>query len=238
MGRTRIWAQSTDAGWSAGVHCLLSLRWLRYLMLTVSLVVLVVPATASAAHTARTTSRAHPRVLARRFVRANDGAWVKARGGRGIVVPPGTMARSGWVSISEVNPGVYDFHISVPWQGTVAISLPLKRRTADTIIHDIGGIWLPEGPHRGLRTVWVSQLSWFSSTLAGVGHKVAGKLCLVWNRSAFLKCLVEKGVGYVDGKLADWIISKLPKGCAAHMIEGGLLRGGGENASGAQFSQP
>jgi hypothetical protein len=130
------------------------------------------------------------------------------------------------VRITRVRTAVYDIHIAVPWHGTVGIAMPLRRHAHEAILHDVGGLWVPEGPRAGLRTVWVTQLSWFS-TLAGKGiTAIKNDLCLVFTRSAFIECVVKKGISHIDGKLASWIISKLPKSCWQHILEAGLLGGG------------
>ncbi len=143
-----------------------------------------------------------------------------------MFVPRGVMTRSGRVSITEVRRGVYDFHIGVPWHGTVRVSLPLPRRRHDAVLHDVGGIWVPESPHYGVQRVWVSQLSSFTTWVTKAAEHLKGVLCLTWNRQAFIKCMVEHAIGYVDRRAANWIISHLPESCMGKMITAGLLAGG------------
>jgi hypothetical protein len=164
------------------------------------------------------------RLLARAFVRPDVGGYVRSGSGESIFVPPGVMRKPGTVTITSYGHGVFDIHIHAPWRGTVAISLPLKPH-GDSIVHSIGGLWLTEGHGLGERTVWVTQLSLFSK-IASTIKSIPSKLCLVFNRSEFIKCVVEKSLGAIDASLAKWIISKLPGGCSAHLIEDGLLGGG------------
>src|ERR1039458_5602675 len=80
----------------------------------------------------------HTRVLVRKFVRRNVGAYVRASSGVAIFVPPYVMSRSGYVTITPVGRGVYDIHIGPAWKGTVAVSLPVRGK-GNAIIHDVGG---------------------------------------------------------------------------------------------------
>lgn len=208
-------------------------RSLRVLLLGAAIFVgvsLAVPPASSYAselsHVARAHSvHAHPKVLVSRRVSPSVGGFVRARNGVSIFVPPGVMTRPGRVAITYTGRGVYDVHIFVPWHGTVAVSLPLRRKS-DVIVHQVGGIWLTEGVQRGQRTVWVQQLSRFTNLVGKIGNKVTGSLCLVFNRSEFIKCVVEKGIKHVNSKLASWIEAHLPGGCRAHLIEAGVLGGG------------
>ena len=125
------------------------------------------------------------RVLARQYVDAEAGAYVRIREGVGIFVPPGVMSRSGFVTIAGVRRGVYDVHIAVPWRGTVAVAMPL-RHNSDTILHNVGGLWLTEGARLGERTVWVTQLSWFTTIVSKAVDKVRGDLCLSFSLSEII----------------------------------------------------
>jgi hypothetical protein len=190
---------------------------LALIVLMVALGVRVAPASAAA-------PQQRGKLVARQFIHPNEGGYVRAHSGESIFVPPGVMARPGYVTITSLGHGVFDIHIGAPWHGTVAVSWPLKG-ASDSILHDIGGLWLTEGQSRGQRTVWVTQLSLFSSLLKTI-KSIPGKFCLVFNRAEFISCVVKKLVGRVNAELASWIESKLPKGCVAHIIESGLLGGG------------
>ena len=173
------------------------------------------------------TFTGQPRVIARQHVLPEEGAYVRARAGVSIFVPPGVMLKPGVVSITSEGHGVYNVHIGARWHGTVAVSLPLKRR-GDTIIHSVGGIWLPEGAGLGERTVWVTQLSWFTTWVSKTVDKIKGALCLSFSLSEIRQCIIEKVGNYVDGKLVSWIESKLPQNCVVQLAEAGVTtaRGG------------
>jgi hypothetical protein len=179
-------------------------HWRLVVLLVVLAGVLAAPGIAQAAHS---------RVLERRTLAPATGGLLR-HGGVSLYVPPGVMTRRGTASIVQVGRRVYDIHISVPWHGTVAVSLPLHGH-GDTIVHRLTpGVWVSEGTARGARTVWVSQLSWFSNAT----NKVAGALCIKFDITGFLECLARKGVKYVDGKIMSWIESKLPNPCAASLV--------------------
>lgn len=107
------------------------------------------------------------------------------------------MRRSGRVTITALPGGRHDIHIGPAWRGRVAVSLPLKNRK-DAIIHMIAGTWVPEGK-RGQRTIWVDQLSPFS-TIAALVHRVGAELCLSRDPWRFLRCL---GRDFLGSELAS-----------------------------------
>jgi hypothetical protein len=180
---------------------------------------LVGAATADAAMPVAKAARGH--VLARQYLRSEVGGYVRARSGESIFVPPGVMSRAGFVTITAHGPGVYDVHVGAPWHGTVAISMPLRRRT-DTILHNVGGVWLTEGQRQGERTVWVTQLSWFTTLVSKAVDKVSGALCLSFSLSEIADCVVQKVGSHVDGKLVSWIESKLPQNCVVQLVASGV----------------
>jgi hypothetical protein len=69
------------------------------------------------------------RILVRKFVRNDIGAYVRARSGQAIFVPPGVMSRSGYVTITALGRHIYDIHIGPRWHGTVAVTIPLVGRS-------------------------------------------------------------------------------------------------------------
>jgi hypothetical protein len=152
-------------------------------------------------------------VLARQTITPSSGGYVLATNRVWIFVPPGVVTRTGEVSITSLGHDKYDIGINVPWRGQVAVSVPLRNRT-DSIIHDVGGIWVAEGAHRGQSAVWVQELSPFSTLLS----KAAAVLCLSWNIHKVEECLIEKGLSHIDGKLAHWIASQISSSCLAAFV--------------------
>lgn len=181
-------------------------------------------------------ARGRGHVLARAHLSVARGGEVRAHDGWRLFVPPHTVRRGGTGTITAEGGGEFDVHIDVPWDGKVAVSAPL-RGGRDGVLHDLDGIWVPEGRRRGQRTVWVSQLSIFGTIVKKI-KGIPGDLCLKFNVSEFLECLVEKGIKHVNAKVADWIESKLPGGCNAHIAESGLLEGGPVGVFIAALSDP
>lgn len=223
MGRTGdLYDESAGhpAFWWRGLIC----RVVPRLAVSAIIALCLGAAASTSSASAAAGGKPHHRVVARAFVRPDVGGYVRARSGVSIFVPPGVMRKPGVVTITAYSHWVFGIHIHAPWRGTVAISLPLKPH-GDSIVHSIGGLWLTEGHGLGEQTVWVTQLSLFSKILNTI-KSIPSKLCLVFNRSEFIKCVIEKGLGTIDAGLAKWIISKLPGSCAAHIAEDGLLGGG------------
>ncbi len=169
----------------------------------------------------------HTRVLVRRFVEKNIGADVRTRSGEAVIVPPGVMSRSGFVTISALGRHVFDVHIGPHWHGTVGVTIPLIRRS-DTIVHRVGDVWLTEGTHVGDRVVWVTQLSPFTTLVSKIKSKVTGSLCLTFDLQELEQCVLEKVGSWVDGKVISWIEARLPSGCNAQLAEAGVtsVKGG------------
>jgi hypothetical protein len=135
-----------------------------------------------------------------------------------IYVPPGVIQRRGRVTITQLPGGRIDFHISAPWGGNVAVTLPRvgHRRVVG---HNIDGTWLPEG-RPGQRTVWVSQLSLFDDIKA----KAKAAVCfLSFSKSAIVRCLAEKLGTAVTKKVALWIADKLGASCSATLAASGAF---------------
>lgn len=156
------------------------------------------------------------KVIAKKTIKASSGGVLRAPNGVQLVVPPEVMSRNGTARITALGKGRYDIHISVPWSGVVGVRVPI-RGSGDRIIHQVGGIWVPEGG-LGQRTVWVSQLSsfWSWKTAANAGQKIKQALCVksVLPRK-ILECLVQKGLTHISKDLADWIARKISSSCAA-----------------------
>jgi hypothetical protein len=164
----------------------------------------VVAATASLAAVAAITpavSFGREGLLAHRVLRAGVGGVVKARNGAALLVPRGALREDALVSISEFRGGRFDFNISGEWKGAVRVTLP--RRHHSVVMHSISGSWVPEGT-RGVRTVWVTQLSVFS-WLGSLGSKVKTGLCLTRNPLKFVQCLIGKGLSKIDSTLVKWV---------------------------------
>lgn len=83
-------------------------------------------------------------------------------------------------------------------------------------MHNIDSVWVPEGTSSGQDTVWVNHLSLFSP--ASALSKVANNLCIVWDKVAFLKCLVSKGLSVISKQLALSLAKDISDTCAAHLI--------------------
>lgn len=194
--------------------------------LLASIALLALGTTSAAASAQQAGGARGDRVVAREFVQAEVGGFVRARSGESIFVPPGVLAHSGYVTITARGRGVYDVHIAPPWHGTVAVSIPLRRKT-DTILHDIGGVWLAEGESRGQRTVWVTQLSWFTTLVSKAVDKVKGALCLSFSLPEIAECVAGKIGAHIDGKLVAWVESKLPQNCVAQLAVAGVTSAAG-----------
>jgi hypothetical protein len=194
------------SGKSCGSRCAITVR--RCLVIAVFAVTLL-----SIGPSYASTSRAHEKTLVSRTLLPSRGGLVR-RAGVALYVPPGAMARKGVASIVRVKPHVYGIHITVPWHGTVAVSLPLRGRH-DTIVHQLSpGVWVAEGKGRGDRTVWVTQLSHFSDFLTNL----SGIVCLRFEVEAVLQCLANKGISHVNSKILSWIEGKMPSPCAASLV--------------------
>lgn len=141
------------------------------------------------------------------------GGVVKAPNGVAIRIPARVLTRNSLVSIIDLGRGRYDIKIDGSWRGRVAVTLPLRGKS-DAILHRVGGVWVPEGTQRGKETVWVSQLSWFTSLSA----KTAQALCLSWSAKQILACLVKKGVKYVNKQLAEWLAKQISDSCVAAVL--------------------
>jgi hypothetical protein len=112
---------------------------------------------ASTATADATVRRGH--LLARQYVAASTGGAVATRQGIQLYVPPGTMKRDGYLTITAFSHHRYDLHIAAPWSGSVRVTLPLRSKT-DAIIHRLGNVWVPEGTRRGFRPAWVVSSRW------------------------------------------------------------------------------
>jgi len=195
---------------------------LRVPLVLVLVMLATLGASASAQASSTSTAQAAGRhVLAHEFVNSEVGAYVRIRAGVGIFVPPGVMLRSGYVTITKIRRGVYDVHIGVPWRGTVAVSMPLRDST-DVVLHHVGGLWLAEGAHRGERTVWVTQLSWFTTLVTKAKDAISGALCLSFSLTAVESCLSDNVASRVEGAVVSWIEARLPQNCAVQLAASGV----------------
>ncbi len=195
------------------------------------LVCVAIVAMFSAIFVSAASARASERVLAQSYLPLQGGE-IRAPGGWRLYVPPNTLARPGLASITTLGHGKVNVHIAAPWHGEVEVAMPLKGRL-DGILHHVGGVWVPEGQGPGQRTVWVTDLSIFST----IKSAVSGVTCLSWNVRAVISCLIAKGISKVDSKLASWIANKISSSCAAALIASGVTGGVGGVALGI-FNDP
>ncbi len=172
---------------------------------TAACAVLAVPANAS--------HGPHRLVLARKYLTARSGGTLRTHRGVDLFVPPGVMQHNGYATITAVGGSRYDVHIAPAWRGAVAVTLPLRGNT-DGVLHQIGGMWVPEGEHAGQSTVWVNHLSLFST----ISTSIAKALCLTWDPDKFVDCLIAKGITYIDKSLAVWIAEKISHSCVAAVL--------------------
>lgn len=137
---------------------------------------------------------------------AQGGTVAADDGGAAITVPPGVMQRDGQVHVKRYTAGVYDIHISVPWNGTVEISMPLVD-DLPIIAHYVDDNWRFENTilREGRAVATVDSLSFFSDlkeclkALASVNPKGAALKAL--------KCFARLGIK----KLPETVAKKLIK---------------------------
>jgi hypothetical protein len=189
------------------------------LVLAASIAVLMSAPSAHASSTSTAQAAAH-HVLAREHVTVAGGGDVDARDGWNLYVPPHTVRRNGYGTITSVGDGRVAINVTVPWHGKVEITGPLPSST-ETVAHDIDGLWLPEGTRIGQSAVWVTHLSLFS--FSGLLKGVQDFLCLTSEDPYdFTGCLLIKGLEYVDQQVALDLVSKVSKNCIAALVTSSL----------------
>lgn len=151
-------------------------------------------------------------VLASEVVSAEKGGKVQAANGVALEIPPGVLKQDSVASITDVGEGKYDVHIAGDWSGKVAVTMPLMAGK-DAVAHQVAGQWVMEGTDYQQSTVWVTQLSVFS-TIRDTAIKL---LCKAFG-SQFVPCLLGKGIQFVDAQLALWIAHVTGNTCAAVII--------------------
>lgn len=163
---------------------------------------------------ARFGAQAPGELLAYKVLGARNGGFVRTRRGAGLYIPPGALERSSLVTIVRLKGGRYDFHISGPWDGRVAVTMP-SRRHRSIVLHRVGGTWVREG-RRGQRTVWASQLSLFSWAT----DKIKAAACFKGGPREVIGCLVSKGLSTIDSHLVKWIadLAGVSNECAQALI--------------------
>jgi hypothetical protein len=177
------------------------------------------------------SATAQGRVLARERITVAGGGDIDAANGWNLYVPPRTVKRDGYGSITALGRGRVAIAISVPWHGSVEVTGPLRKST-EVVAHDVGGVWVPEGSRLGQRTVWVTQLSPFS--ISGLLGKIQDALCLSildGDVPGFLECLAEKGISWLNSELISWVFSKVSNSCASSLIADGISASGGKGIS-------
>lgn len=195
---------------------------------TLTLVLCSLPQTATSAHastrapltTPSTLSQSvkrvlpaqsSPRQLAARRVRARTGGTVRSKSGFSIKVPPNAMQKDGRVTIREVQPGVYDFHIGVPWTGSVRVSMPAGRRLL--IAHQYAdGQWAIESVKAGQKTVSVQHLSLFKFIDKQVVKWIA-ECGLNGTWAGFSKCALKLTIRYIPKALLSDELKKIVNDC-------------------------
>lgn len=104
-----------------------------------------VPASSAVANAgAKERADSPGKVLARAYLTVARGGNVKARNGVELRVPPNTIRRNGFASISRRSPEQFDIHIGVPWKGAVVVLLPFAGKGKPAISHRINGRWIVE----------------------------------------------------------------------------------------------
>jgi hypothetical protein len=151
------------------------------------------------------------------------GGRLAAPNGITLTVPSGSLTQDSSASITGSATSGYDVSLDGPWQGNVAVTMPLAGPN-DYVLHQRDGVWVPEA-EPGQATVWVNHLSPFSTAanfLASKASKIAQNLCLTFTFSALIKCLALHGVKYVDKKTALWIASKFDNSCFTTLLVNGV----------------
>jgi hypothetical protein len=177
------------------------------------------------------SANARGRVLARQRVTVAGGGDVDAASGWNLYVPPHTVKRNGYGSITALARGRVAIAIGVPWHGSVEVTGPLRKST-EVVAHDVGGIWVPEGNSLGQRTVWVTQLSPFS--ISGILGGIQDALCLSifdGDVPGFIECLAEKGLSWLNSEIISWVFSKVSNTCVSSLIADGISTSGGKGVS-------
>lgn len=151
-------------------------------------------------------------VLASATISAATGGKIQAGNGVALEVPAGVLKQDSVATITDVGDGKYDVHIAGDWSGKVAVTMPLQQGK-DAVAHQIAGQWVMEGTDYAQSTVWVTQLSVFS-TIRDAAIKL---LCKAFGNQ-FVPCLIGKGIQFVDAQLALWIAHATGNTCAAVII--------------------
>jgi hypothetical protein len=134
-------------------------------------------------------------------VSAATGAHVSAGDGAALSIGAHVLQRNGVASISSTDGKVYDFGISVPWSGHVAVTLPVGNVPAGAQVFLAHGIsanaWLAEDAvvSGNSITADVSHLSPFKIVMCLVGVNIRD-------------CLAKQLVVYVAEKLAGDAVNK------------------------------
>lgn len=173
------------------------------------------PSTPKVAASNGSSPKVAQKVLAEKAIKARTGGTISAEGVK-LVVPPGAMTKNGTATITSLGASAYDITLDVPWNGNVKVTIPLINKN-DVVMHEVSGVWIPEGNTPGQATVTVGHLSGFSplSALKSAGAKA---LCLVQHPLAFLQCLLEKGVTTVTKEVVQDLLGKDLNECQAKLL--------------------
>jgi hypothetical protein len=158
------------------------------------------------------------KLLAHKWLTAARGGTLRAPNGVKLRVPARVMQADGLATITRVTRHVYDFHVSAPWTGRVAVTLP-RRAGARRIAHRIGGMWIREFPTPGTRTVRLSSLS-----RIGWLDKVKALPCIRRFRKPMdvVRCLKSGGFQLSTEILQGIVEAFTPDGCEQNRYYAGF----------------
>lgn len=147
------------------------------------------------------------------------GGTVTAANGVSLAIPAGAVGASTTASVTAMTDGSYDLHIDGQWSGPVTVTLPVTG--SDQVVHQVGSTWLPESAP-GQASATVTSLSLFST----LKNKIALAACLRGGSAGVIRCLLQKGVKYIDNSIVKWLAKQISDTCygqiAAGAVTGGL----------------
>lgn len=148
-----------------------------------------------------TAAQGHSRVLARKYLIARKGGFVRTSSGVELRVPAHVMRRNGVASLTEVAQGEYAVHIAAPWQGTVTVVFPLVDGLP-VIAHRVLGEWRIEAAQvvNGRAIARVHQLSLFGDLAKCIKPE---------SFHGFLICLLKAGIHHIPQTIFQKIVDKI-----------------------------
>jgi uncharacterized protein YraI len=172
-----------------------------------------------------------PAVLARTDVTSARGAKLAADG-VALMVPAGAVTGSGVATITAETDGTYDISLTAPWTGTLQVTIPLTHAD-DVVMHEVDGVWFPEGSKPGQSTVPVTHLSPFAPS--SLLSKLGDALCIKQGVPNILGCLAGKGVETIDKHVLEALLGQATSPCEAKIlsqVDGASLAGSVVTAGG------